>query len=325
MQRLKHPVSIFLGIGISLASLWFAIRNIKWAETADAIRTLDLTQLAFAMSFLIVGLFLRGERWRIIIARSVTKISVYRATMLGFFFNYVYPARAGDVIKIVSLQRSSGISIGWLGVSGIVDRLIDVLVLLLAAVMLMKALPSLNLGSTFFFLTSSALVLLVVLGFSPLGEQTLFKIDQWLVHGHRQTRWRALLKRALDGLLFYRRGMVHGRRLCNLTGASVLVALADYGSIFFLLSAFGWQLPYVSPVVIWVFISAGSALPSAPAGIGIHQLACVMALKIYGISASNAFAFSVILQTGSFVAILLALLSVYGYSFNRNNILHNIS
>ena len=70
MQRLKHPISIFLGIGISLAPLWFAIRNIKWAETADAIRSLDLTLQSLTMSFLLAGLFLRAERWWIIISAS---------------------------------------------------------------------------------------------------------------------------------------------------------------------------------------------------------------------------------------------------------------
>jgi len=324
VKRLKHPVSILLGVAISLASLWLAIRNIKWTETADAIRTLELPLLSLAMVSLVAGLFLRAERWRIIIARPIARGLVYRATLLGFFFNYAYPARAGDLIKIVSLQRSSGISIGWLGVSGVVDRLIDVLVLLFSAVILMKALPSLNLGSTYFYMASAGLALLVMAGFSPLGEKFLRRIDQWLVHERRQTRWRTLLKKALDGLLFFRRGMVHGRRLANLTGVSALVALADYCSIYFLLTAFGWHLPYVAPVVLWVFISAGSALPSAPAGIGVHQLACVMALAIYGISPSNAFALSVILQTGSFAAILLAMLGLLGYSSNNKYIPTNL-
>ena len=314
MKRLKHPVSILLGVAISLACLWIAVRNIKWAETTDAIRNIDLPLLSLAIVFLVAGLFLRAERWRIIIARPVTRASVYRATMLGFFFNYIYPARAGDVIKIVGLHRSSGISIGWLGVSGVVDRLTDILVLLFSAIVLMKALPSLNLGASYFYIASAVLVLLVMAGFSPLGEKMLRHIDQWLINGRTQTRWRALLKRAVDGLLFFRRGMVLGRRLANLTGASAMVAFADYFLLCFLLSAFGWHLPFIAPVVVWVFISAGSALPSAPAGIGIHQLACVMALKIFDISPGDAFALSVVLQTGSFVTISCVTLILLGFS-----------
>ena len=322
MKRLKQPVSIFLGVVISFASLWIAVRNVKWAETADAIRTLDLPLLLLAFIVLVAGLFLRGERWRIIIARPITRSSVYRATLLGYFFNYVDPARAGDVIKIVDLQRTSGISIGWLGVSGVVDRLTDVLVLLFSAVMLMKALPSLNLGSTYFYIASTGLVSLVIVGFSPIGDKVLRQIDQRFVNGHRVTRWRALLKRAVDGLLFFRRGMVHGRRLAKLADTSALVALTDYITIYFLLIAFGWHLPYVAPIVLWVFISAGAALPSAPAGIGIHQLACIMALEFYGISPSNAFALSVVFQTGTFAAIFLAMLGSLGYSA-YNNSAHN--
>jgi hypothetical protein len=83
--------------------------------------------------------------------------------------------------------------------------------------------------------------------------------------------------------------------------------------------AFGWHLPLLAPIVIWVFIAVGSALPSAPAGIGIHQLACVMALQIYGVSPSDAFALSLVLQAGSFAAILLAMLGVLGYPVNNAN------
>jgi uncharacterized protein (TIRG00374 family) len=313
VKRLKHPVSILLGVIISLASLWIAVRTIKWAETADAIQALDRGLLSLAIGFLIAGLWLRAERWRIIIARPVTRGSVCKATVMGFFFNYAYPARAGDVIKIVSLQSASGISVGWLGVSGVVDRLADIVVLLGAATVLIYALPSANLGANYFFMACAGLVLLMMAGFSPLGEKALLDIDRRFVHGREETRWRALLKRALDGLVFFRQGMVHGRRLARLGFAMALVALADYLSIYFLLTAFGWHLPLLAPIVTWVFISAGSALPSAPAGIGIHQLACVMALQIYGVSASDAFALSLVLQAGSFAAILLAMLALLGY------------
>ncbi len=324
MKRLKHPLSILLGVGISLGSLWIAVRNIKWAETVSAIQAIDLLLLACAIGCLIAGLFLRAERWRVIIARSVSRNSVYRSTTLGFFFNYIYPARAGDVIKVVGLQRSSGISIGWLGVSGVVDRLTDILLLLLYAVLLIKALPSVNLGANYFYAASTGLLLLVVAGFSPLGEKTLRSIDLRFVSGHKESRWRVVLKRGLDGLLFFRRSIVNGRLLIGLVGTSALVALADYFSIYFLLLAFGWHLPYVAPIAIWVFISAGSALPSAPAGIGIHQLACVMALKIFDISPGDAFALSLVLQIGSFAAILLAMLGLVVYSASNRNIQKNL-
>jgi uncharacterized protein (TIRG00374 family) len=319
VKRLKHPASILLGVIISLITLWIAVRNIKWAETTNAIQSLDLPQLLLAIGILLSGLFLRAERWRIIISRPISKGSVYRATMLGYLFNYIYPARAGDVIKIVSLQSTSGISIAWLGVSGVVDRLTDILVLLSTATVLIKALPSANLGANYFFMACAGLVLLMMAGFSPLGEKALLDIDRRFVYGRKETRWRALLKRALDGLVFFRQGMVHGRRLANLGFAIVLVALSDYLSIYFLLMAFGWQLPLLAPMVIWVFISAGSALPSAPAGIGIHQLACVMALQIYGVSPSDAFALSLVLQAGNFAAILLAMLCVLGYPVKKTN------
>jgi uncharacterized protein (TIRG00374 family) len=323
---IKHSITILIGFAVSGGSLWLAAHNINWGETVIAIKTLQLNMLTLAVISLITGLFLRAERWCLIISRPVKRISIYHATFLGFFFNYIYPARAGDVIKILGLQRSSGISIGWLGLSGIIDRLSDILVLLCSAVALIKLLPSTNLSRDFFFFAWTGLLLFVFVCFSPLSEILLKGIDNKLIKGRPDTYWIVTLKRGIDGLLFFRQGMVHGKQLGKLACALLLVALSDYLSIYFLLCAFGWELSYYAPIVIWVFISAGAALPSAPAGIGIHQLACFMALKLFGISSSEAFALSVILQIASLAAILSSLFGILifyscnNYIFNRRKI-----
>jgi uncharacterized protein (TIRG00374 family) len=234
--------------------------------------------------------------------------------MLGFLFNYIYLARAGDVIKIIGLQRASGISMGWLGVSGVVDRLSDIIVLLCSAIILINVMPTAYFGSNHFYIASTALFLLLYAGISPIGEQILLEIQKRFFYGPNHPRWMRVVKKSLEGLLFFRQQMVHGMRLAKLTCAALLVALSDYISIYFLLVAFGWELPYFAPIVVWVFISFGSALPSAPGAIGIHQLACVLALENYGISAGDSFALSLTLQMGSFVAILIGMLGTLVYS-----------
>lgn len=313
MKRLHHPVSIILGLIISLASLWLAVRNIDWSRAASTIRGVNLPLLAVAVLFVGTGVLLRAERWRIIIARPASRYAVYWATTIGVFFNYTYPARAGDVIKIASLKRSTGLSFWRLGVSGVVDRLADILILLCAAVVLSKLVPSANFGEAIFFIALGGLILLLIAAFSPGGEKLLQLIQRYLVRVRRETIWKTAFKNALEGLLTFRSEMLNGSRLLALGSVSVLVAMADYFSIYYFFKTLGWSLPFVAPVVVWVFIAVGAALPSAPAAIGIHQLACVIALKIFSVAPGDAFAFSVILQTGSYMAIILMMLGLLCY------------
>jgi len=311
VKRLHHPLTVAAGVAISAVALWIAVRGIDWAQTLDAMRRVDLEQLAFALAFLVAGIFLRAERWRIVITLPVPRRSTYRATAVGFFFNYVYPARAGDVIKVLSLHRVTGQSLVRTGASAAIDRLIDVDVLLLSTTAVFWLAPELPLGRNLFYAISGGLTAVVILALCPIGERLLRRASVYL-EGRPDQPMRTTLQRLAERFLNFRAELLAGHRRWSLMAAAALVVAADYLSVFFLLRAFGWQLPLLAPVAVWAIVSLGAALPSAPAGIGVHQLACILALGIFTIPAADAFAFSLTLQIASFASILLSLLLGFG-------------
>ncbi len=315
MKRIYHKLSILLGITISLVALFFAIQSIDWAQTLQTIRKLNISYVIVALCFLIAGIFFRAERWHIITAKRFVRLPFYKGTALGLFFNYIYPARAGDVIKIVSLHRSTGLGLKRLGLSAIVDRIMDVLMLIFLTWLSLMFIPSLEVGGRFLYLAAASLTLGVILGLSPAGEKLLHIMDRCLIYENEEQRWKHGLKKVVQGLLLFRKEITQRSRLLALISLLLIMALLDYCSIYFLFKAFSWQLPLITPVVVWVFISLGTALPSAPAGIGIHQLACIMSLKIFAVSQSDAFAFSLIFQAVAFASVLMTMLLVLTWRF----------
>lgn len=311
MKRLHHPLTIAAGVAISGLALWIAVRGIEWTQTAAAMRKADIEQLALALAFLIAGIFLRAERWRIVIPSPVPHGSTYRATAVGFFFNYVYPARAGDVIKVFSLHRVTGHSLARTGASAVIDRLIDVNVLLLSTTAVFWLAPELVLGRSILYAISGGLTLAVILMLSPMGERLLRRACVY-VKSRPEHPMTTTLRRFAERFLNFRGELLAGHRQWPLMAAAALVVAADYFSLFFLLKAFGWQLPVLAPVAVWAIVSLGAALPSAPAGIGVNQLACILALGIFTIPAADAFAFSLALQMASFAAILFSLFIGFG-------------
>lgn len=311
MKRLHHPLTVAAGIAISIVALWFAVRGIDWSRTLDAVRNANVGRLAVALAIVVAGIFLRAERWRVVIPRAVPRGSAYRATAVGFFFNYVYPARAGDVLKVVSLHRDTGQSLARIGASAVIDRLLDVLVLLASMLAVFWLAPDLAVGRSLFYIGSGGLVAGATLLFSPPGERLLRRACAFL-DSRRGRPLAASMHRLMERFLGFRAEMLGSRRQWALVAASALVAAADYLSVFFLLTAFGWRLPPLAPVVVWAIVSLGAALPSAPAGIGVHQLACVLALGIFGIPAADAIGFSLTFQATAFVGIVVALLLASG-------------
>lgn len=68
------------------------------------------------------------------------------------------------------------------------------------------------------------------------------------------------------------------------------------------------SLPIEAPLLLWVFLAASSALPSAPGYVGVYQVAAIFALSFYGVKASPAVAVALVLQAATLVvAILMAL------------------
>jgi len=316
VKRLHHPLTVATGAAISVVALWLAVRGIDWTQTLDAMRRADVEQLAFALAFLVAGIFLRGERWRVVIASPISRGSSYRATAVGFFFNYVYPARAGDLIKVVSLHRATGQSLARVGGGAVIDRLIDVGVLLGSTTAVFWLAPELVLGKTLFYAASGGLIAGIILVFSPIGEKLVIRAGVYL-DNRPERPMTTTLHRLAERFLDFRADLLTGHRQWALIAASTLVAAADYLSVYFLLKTFGWHLPLLAPVAVWAIVSLGAALPSAPAGIGVHQLACILALGIFRIPAADAFGFSLTFQAAGFVSILLSLLFGFGVRASR--------
>ena len=74
------------------------------------------------------------------------------------------------------------------------------------------------------------------------------------------------------------------------------VWIADYLAVAAALWSMGLDLPVAAPLVLWVMLNAGSALPSAPGYIGIYQLAAVWGLSIYNVPPHQAVATALVLQ-----------------------------
>jgi uncharacterized membrane protein YbhN (UPF0104 family) len=93
----------------------------------------------------------------------------------------------------------------------------------------------------------------------------------------------------------------------ELIALALLILCVDYAAIAGLIQAFDLSLPIEAALLLWVFLAAGSALPSAPGYIGVYQVAAVWALSFYAVPAPTAVAIATVLQVITLVvAIIMA-------------------
>ncbi|OAI07104.1 hypothetical protein A1332_09520 [Methylomonas methanica] len=262
-----------------------------------------------------LGITLRAMRWRIIAGFTRSEQHKFsRATTLGVLSNLIFPGRAGEVVRVITLAKMTKTTIASPLASAMIDRLIDVFVLMGCAALLYLLFPVsdvLEKWVTTLFLTSVIVTLGIVMYARSSGFMDIFftKLVKRLLR-----RWPIKLEVFLTELRTELRHLVTGWLSIELVLIAFLILFADYGAISVLLRAFNLSLPLEAPLLLWVFFSAGSALPSAPGYVGVYQVAAVWALSLFTVSAPTAVAVATVLQIATLlVAFVMAGSSAWAF------------
>ena len=145
--------------------------------------------------------------------------------------------------------------------SALIDRLVDVFVLLASASALYWLFPISDvLGKWLasFFILGCLIATAVVLyaRSAGIGEAIVSRVaNRWL------RRWPLQLDVFLAELRRELRRLLSSWLSIELVLLAALILCADYAAIAALLWAFNLSLPFEAPLLLWVFLAAGSALP----------------------------------------------------------------
>lgn len=298
---------LFWGSGIlSIALIIGYVGQLDWQLLTMQINIVVFWPVFSAAALFAVSIFIRSLRWRLIagLPRGLG-LTFWQATSLGYLANMIYPARAGEFIRMGFIHHNASISLGR-AVAGIfLDRIMDGLVLaglLLLVLVQARDLPldvHAGLGIVIlFFLLSAILAIIAIKGqqLFPLLLKPLQQLPPRLAE-----RSAVFMQKMIESIQLLR----NPGTLLTALGLTALVNIIDISALWVLMRAFSWPLPWQTAMLLGVFIMFGSMLPALPGYIGVYQIACVMALHRYGISEEGALVYSLILQMALLAVFLL--------------------
>ena len=134
-QLLK--IAGFLALGILL--LYFAFRGIALDKLAETLREANFWWIGLSLFFAFVSFFSRARRWVLLIEPLGFKPSfrnTYHSLMVGYLSNFALP-RLGEVTRCVTLGKREKIPVDSLFGTVIIERVIDLFMLLLIMVVLL--------------------------------------------------------------------------------------------------------------------------------------------------------------------------------------------
>ena len=286
----------------------YAVRGVDLEEMRTAIAAAEVWWLAASLGVLAVAIALRSLRWQYLFppAGRPSYGAVSIALLIGYFFNNVLPARAGEAARIVSLARLEPIPRATATGTVLVERAYDLLVVVLLLVALVPWLPRVS-------WLPQALTLLAIL-------VVALTVTFFLVHrlGDRPARLLLSPLKRLSSLSPARVDLA----AANLTAAVAtaraprpaaialtltVVSWALLGLSFWLaMPAFDLGLPLGAGLLVAITTGLGGVVPSGPAGIGVFEAATVVALSAYGVSGTAALSYAVILHALNLFPFLLA-------------------
>src|SRR5262249_46733363 len=106
-----------------------------------------------------------------------------------------------------------------------------------------------------------------------------------------ESRWAATLRHVIEGLHL----MGNTRTLGFTSLISLLYLALQVFSVYALMKAYGLDLSFWVAGGVLTIIRFATAVPNAPGNVGLFQIACVLALKLFDLEQTDAKTFSLIL------------------------------
>lgn len=304
-----------IGIALSAVLLWWTLRDVSlavvWRELAQASVPLFLASTVCAT--LIFPL--RAIRWRVIlepVAPGQPLGALWRSTAIGMMANNVLPARAGEIARAYALTKQTKVPFATSIASLAVDRLFDMLVLLLLAVVAFvdpafpseariagQTMGSLAQGSIVF--VAALLAALYALAFFPSQIVRLFELFARRVSPTIEERGKAVLISFSSGLSVLR----SPGRFTVVLAWTVAHWLLNAFAFWLGFKAVGISLPFSAALFLQTLIAVGVALPSAPGFFGFFEKLATVGLGIYGVGADRATSWAIGFHILSFIPITL--------------------
>jgi len=338
----KTAISFFTGITISLIALYFAFRNVPFADLVAYLGSINYLWVLPSTLLVLISFVLRAVRWQLILSsnQKIGFLSSYHPLIIGFMINCILPGRVGEVARPVILKKKDNVpfSIGLATV--VAERIFDLFILIILFIFFLSSAkidPDLIIEFGNYNLNSKTLETV----FSGMIKLSILLFVGIIVIGFDFTR--KIINRITMGMpsLLFFSGASFKKKIQDKVCTPVIKIIENFASGFsFIKSPKLILICIIFSVIIWVLsaltyyvFSLGCpdinlsfaeltavmlivcffiALPSAPGFWGLWEAGGVFAMLLFGVSEKEAAGFTLANHAiQMFPVIIMGLISAF--------------
>ncbi|MFC1680696.1 lysylphosphatidylglycerol synthase transmembrane domain-containing protein [Pseudomonadota bacterium] len=268
---------------------------ISWGGVAESLQEIGWQSFLVALCLAIVQYVFVALRFIVLLAReSISPFQICRIFTNGQLFNHLFPARAGDLYKVLALKRESGdalFSTAHVVSALILERAISTMVLILFIVTLTDWS---TIGVADLTFVDRGRQLQIGLFITGLALLALYFAQK------RFPRLRAWLRELKRGFMI----ILDLRKFVLVVCLSVAMWTLEVLSMKFVAAPLGIDLQLGQGLFVLLLLNLGIAVPITLGNIGTYEAALVLGLGLWGIGANDGVAIAIshhFLQIGALV------------------------
>ena len=306
---MKKIFWLFLNVGISAFFIWLAVRGIDFNELKQSFFGVSIGFVLLSVLLNLFSCWVRAIRWQYLLMpiKKVSLHNVFSALMIGFMINNVLPFRLGEFVRGYALKQSDNISFSASIGTVVVERIIDVLTLLVIFAVILFLFPFPE------WVKSGGILVGAIVGVSIFILYLLVKKTEWALN---------IISRIFG--LFSEKLSIQIVRIARsfIEGVSFLHSAKSY-FIISLLSVFTWviyiyvmyamffavhfdsiyQLDTLGATVVMVFTSFAIMIPAAPGYVGTFHEIAKQSLMLLHVDKEPALGFAIIFHACHYLSI----------------------
>jgi uncharacterized protein (TIRG00374 family) len=299
-----------LGVGVLI--LYGLLRSVHPSEVGTAIGRASPGWIVLAEVAFLAFILVRGWRWQVILQASARHAGLGDATAvtaIGFALNSVSPFKLGELLRIGAIAPRVKIGVGEASATVVVERVLDVLALLVIAVVA----AAVSGGSNSFGLWSGVLVIATVS--AAIGvvaylmvthpQATLAIIERMATR--LPTRIASFVDRFAESVLKGFASLRSPRRLAAAGVLSLLVWLCIVVGLVAFFRALSPELSLSTLVLACTIFVVSQAVSITPGSVGTYEGFFLLVLSTFGARpAALVTAVAVLSHVGNIAALLAA-------------------
>ena len=292
--------------GISIIGIYLAFMGEDFDGLIHQIKQVKIPGITLGCFLLVTSCIVRAYRWKLIMdpVEKIPLHDVFSATMVGYFGNGILAFRLGELLRAYSVTSGRHMSATQAFGTVIMERILDLLMVLLVFVLLIPWFPFEQDGIRLAVYIFSGITFAIILGiFLSWKFNLMGKIGEVAVlqKGIGQKLFQALNK-IFDGIVLIK----NTDHAVGIVLSSILLWGFYYAVTFIILGACDLNLGIIGSGIILVLGSIVIGIPALPGSAGTYDAGIKFSLMVvFGIASEKALTYAIVSHAVSYFPLVI--------------------